>query len=127
MNLIADSYVRTSSMMKSKKELKAQYKQIKPVAAVFQIKNHTNGKILIDESLNVTSKWNRHRTELRFGSHRNKILQKDWNELGEECFTFSILSELVIKEEDNGNPNDELKLLRQMVESDNDIPDGMKY
>jgi len=114
-------------MMKSKKELKEQYKQSKPVAGVFQIKNNTIRKILIDESLNVTSKWNRHRTELRFGSHRNKILQKDWNELGEERFTFSILSELVIKEGDKVNPSDELKLLRQMVESDNDIPDDMKY
>jgi hypothetical protein len=113
--------------MKSKKELKEQYKQTKPVAAIFQIKNKTNGKILIDESLNVTSKWNRHRTELRFGSHRNKILQKDWNELGEENFTFSILSELVIKEGDNVNLNGELKLLRQMVESDNDMSDDMKY
>jgi len=80
--------------MKMKKELKVEYKQKKPVASVFQIKNIQNGMLLIEESINMHSKWNRHRTELRFGSHRNKILQKDWNDLGEENFMFSVLSEL---------------------------------
>lgn len=113
--------------MKTKKELKEQYKQTKSLAGVFQVKNNTNGKILIDESLNVGSKWNRHRTELRFGSHRNKTLQKDWNESGEESFTFSILSELIIKEDNNINLNSELKLLRHMVDAEIDILDEMKY
>ena len=70
---------------------------------------------LIEETFNINSKWNRHRTELRFGSHRNKTLQRDWNDIGEKNFVFSILSELEVKEDDNFNLNDELKLLRQMI------------
>ena len=72
--------------MKSKKELKEEYKQKKPIAGVFQIKNIKNGMMFIEESSNIESKWNRHRTELRFGSDRNKTLQKDWNELGGRKF-----------------------------------------
>ena len=87
--------------MKTRKELKEAYKQKKPVAGVFQIKNDENGKVLIEASTNIPSKWNRHRTELKFGSHRNKQLQQDWNDLGEENFTFSILSELELSEEEN--------------------------
>jgi len=113
--------------MKSRKELKEEFKQKKPVAGIFQVKNIKNGMVLIEESLNVNSKWNRYRTELRFGSHRNKKLQKEWNEIGEENFIFSILSELEIKEDDNFNLNDEVKLLRQMIEEEIDIPAEMKY
>ena len=83
--------------------------------------------VLIEESTNMQSKWNRHRTELRFGSHRNQKLQKDWNDMGEENFIFSILSELEIKDDDNFNLTNELKLLREMVEEESSIPHEMKY
>jgi hypothetical protein len=71
-----------------KKVLKAAYKLQRPDAGVFQIKNNKNGMILIESSTDIQSKWNRHRTELRFGSHRNKILQKDWNQYGEDSLYF---------------------------------------
>ena len=113
--------------MKSKKELKEEYKQKKAIAGVFQIKNNENGMVLIEESSDIPSRWNRHRTELRFGSHRNKLLQKDWNEWGEENFKFSILSELEQKEDDGFNLNSEVKLLREMIEEELDIPNEMRY
>lgn len=113
--------------MKTKKELKEEYKQKKPVAGVFQVKNNKSGMVLIEESLNINSKWNRHRTELKFGSHRNKKLQNDWNEIGEDNFAFSILSELEIKDDDTFNLNDEVKVLRQMVEEEIGIISEMKY
>ncbi len=113
--------------MKTKKELKEEYKKKKPVAGIFQLMNVKNEMVFIEDSLNIYSKWNRHRTELRFGSHRNKRLQKDWNEFGEENFVFSILSELEIKEDDNLNLNDELKLLQQMIEEELAIQNALKY
>jgi len=79
------------------------------------------------QTAKTNSKWNRHRTELRFGSHRNQKLQKDWNELGEEHFIFSVLSELEIKEDDSFNLGSEVKLLREMVEEELDITKEMKY
>lgn len=113
--------------MKSRKELQEEYKQKKPNAGVFQIKNNKNGMMLIEASSDIQSKWNRHRTELRFGSHRNKMLQKDWNELGEENFMFSILSKLEIKEDDNFDLNSEVKLLQEMIEEELNISNEMKY
>ncbi len=87
--------------MKTKKELKNEYKQMKSPMGVFRIRNIVNGKILIDSSTNMNSKWNRHKTELRFGTHRNSELQKDWKQFGEENFIFEIVSELKQLEEEN--------------------------
>jgi len=113
--------------MKTKKELKAVYKQIQPIAGVFQIKNTETGMILPDAATNVSAKWNRHRSELKFGSHRNTKLQKDWKELGEDCFIFSIMSELIIKEDVGFDLEGEVKLLRELVEEEMDISVEMKY
>ncbi len=80
--------------MKSKKELKAAYKELKFPMGVFQIKNKTNGKLFIDSSLNMPAKWNRHQAQLKFGSHRNKALQKEWNHFGANAFEYAILEEI---------------------------------
>ena len=95
------------------KELKDQYKQTKFPAGVFQIKNKVNGKIFVSGNMNLNKIWNRHKTELKFGSHRNKEMQNDWNKYGEENFVFEIISEL-----NQGNEkldlNHELKVLTEM-------------
>ncbi len=101
--------------MKDRKAIKAAYKLKKSTMGVFQILNKVNGKRLIEESADIPAKWNRHQTELRFGSHRNTIFQKDWNEHGKENFEFSILSELKIKEGETINVGQELKTLKEMV------------
>jgi len=101
--------------MKTKKELKEAYKQMKTPMGVFQIKNIQNNKVLIDHSIDMESKWNRHKMELKFGNHRNRGFQKDWNEYGEENFVFDVLSDLKIREEENTNYNKELKTLQEMV------------
>ena len=113
--------------MKNRKELQEAYKHMKPTMGVFQIKNKMNGKLLIEGSTDIFSKWNRHRTELRFGSHRNLPLQRDWKNLGEENFLFSILSELEIKEEETLDPKTEVKLLTEMVQEELNIKEEMKY
>jgi len=107
--------------MKTKKELKEEYKQMKIPMGVFQIKNIQNNKVLIDHSTDMESKWNRHKMELKFGTHRNRSFQKDWNEYGEENFEFDVLSELKKREEDNFNINKELKTLQDMVIEELDI------
>lgn len=87
--------------MKTKKELKEEYNQIKPKIGVFQLRNLVNGKVFIDSSVNLDKIFNRHRVELNFGNHRNVSLQNDWNEFGEANFVYEILSE--IKEEAGKN------------------------
>ena len=101
--------------MKTKKELKDEYKQMKITMGVFQIKNIISNKRLIDNSIDMMSKWNRHKMELIFGSHRNRVLQKDWNDKGEDNFVFEVLSELKRENEENINYKKKLQSLQNMV------------
>lgn len=87
--------------MKSNKQLKEEYKQMKFKVGVFQIRNTVNGKIYIDSSVNLDKIWNRYRVELNAGSYANEQLQKDWKEFGEHNFKYEILSE--IKQTDDQN------------------------
>lgn len=101
--------------MKTKKELKEEYKQMRFPMGVFQIKNISNNKVLIDNSVDMESKWNRHKMELKFGNHRNKNLQTDWNKYGEENFVFEVLSEFKKNEKENIDYNEELNTLQDMI------------
>jgi hypothetical protein len=82
----------------TRKELIDAYKNTKSKIGVFQIRNTANNKIFVEGSINLDSIWNRHRTQLNFGSHESPSLQKDWNEIGEENFIFEVLSEIKIDE-----------------------------
>ena len=88
-------------------------KSVKP-AGVFQIKNTANGKVLLGSSLNLEGPLNGHRFMLKIGSHRNKMLQQEWNEYGEEHFVFEILETVTVKDNPNFNLSDELTLLEMI-------------
>lgn len=101
--------------MKTKKELKDEYKQMEFPMGVFQIKCTVNEKSLIDNSIDMKSKWNRHKMELRFGNHKNKDLQNDWNKYSEDKFIFEVLSGLKKSEEENVNYNKKLRSLQKLI------------
>ena len=113
--------------MDKKKELKNKYKEMKKLMGVYQIKNTKNNKVLIDSSVDIMSVWNRHKSELKFGTHRNKALQADWKELGESNFVFEVLSELEIKDKENVDYKKELKILQEMVINELNIKDELFY
>ena len=98
--------------------MKQAYKQMKIPMGVFQVKNIENGKILIDHSIDMESKWNRHQMELKFGNHRNKDLQKDWNASSSSNFIYEVLSELKQNDDEGVNINGELKILQKMLIED---------
>ena len=77
----------------------AAYKLTRPSMGVYQIRNETNGRILVGSSVNLPARWNRERAMLRFGSHTCRELQSDWKEWGENNFSFTVLE--VLKVEDN--------------------------
>lgn len=86
--------------MKTKKELKLEYKEMKPPMGAIIIKNNLSGKIFIDVSKDLKSIINRHRFQLKMGMHKTKELQQDWNEYGEEVFSFDVLEELKYDEKE---------------------------
>ena len=100
--------------MKSRKEIHREYKERAIPAGVFQVKNTANGKVLLGSSLNLEGPLNRHRFMLRIGSHTNKTLQQDWDELGPDHFVFEILEVIQVKDDPNFNLKEELTLLEQI-------------
>ncbi len=100
--------------MKSRKDLKREYKERKKSAGVFQVKNTVNGKVLLGSSLNLDGPLNSHKFMLAIGRHRNKTLQEEWNEFGADKFVFEILEVVKIKDEPNFDLSDELTLLEQI-------------
>ncbi len=99
----------------NKKELKEEYKSIKPRIGVFQIRNTANGKIYIEGSTNLDKIWNRHRAQLNFGGHPNTTLQQEWKTFGENSFVFEVLDELNLPDEaTDDDARKELKLLESM-------------
>ncbi len=100
--------------MKSRKELKKEYKERKIPMGIYQIKNLSNGKLFIGASANLDSVFNRAKFELNYGSHKNIELQNDWNTAGAGQFSFEILDYLEPKEGEMINYGEELALLEQM-------------
>ena len=102
------------SKIKTRKELNREYmERVKP-AGIYQVKNTANGKMLLGSSLNLEGPLNRHKFMLKIGSHTNKALQKDWDELGPDNFVFEILEEVKVVDSPNFNLGDELTLLEML-------------
>ena len=80
--------------MKTRKEVKEAYKQLKFQIGVFQIRNLKNGKVFIGSSLDLVASWNSQRFQLNAGLHQNSRLQKEWNDFGANNFVYEIVSEL---------------------------------
>lgn len=96
--------------------LKAAYKRSKTITGVYSIGHPANKKIFIGCSLNIVAKINRHKAELRFGSHRNAELQELQRVLGETELNYEIIDVLEIDEKkaSNGMVLEELQLLTEM-------------
>jgi hypothetical protein len=100
--------------MKSRQDIKREYKDRKKPAGIFQVRNLANGKVLLGSSLNLEGPLNSHRFMLTIGRHRNEELQNDWKVFGPEGFVFEVL-EVVKPSDDPGfDLHDELTLLEQI-------------
>ena len=100
--------------MKTRKELKEEYKKMKFKMGVYQIRNIINGKIYISSTLDLNAAWNSQKFQLNFGSHKNEELQKEWKEYGEENFVYEIVDELKHIEDKEMNYNEEIKVFEKM-------------
>lgn len=101
--------------MKTRKELKEEYKQTKYKMGVFQIRNNVNDKIFIGSSLDLKAIWHAQKLQLDMGMHKNHNLQKDWNHFGSENFTYEIIEELEQSDDPNTDFNKEVKVLEELM------------
>lgn len=97
--------------MKTNKELKEEYKQMKFTMGVFQLRNKQNGKLFIDGSINLKAYQNRIIAQLEVGLHPNAALQHDWKMYGESEFVFELLSEVKEKKDAAADYKKEVKEL----------------
>ena len=100
--------------MIDKKELKKQYKQTVQPMGIYKIENLVNGKIFIGGSKNLPGKFNSFKFQLKLGSYINRELQRDYNEFGEENFSFEVVDYLEPKEGADHDYTDDLKVLEKM-------------
>ena len=85
---------RGKKLKVNNKQLKKEYQQTPPAAGVFLVRNNLNDKVFVAASVNLHGLMNRHKFQLKHGSHPSKQLQADWNEFGSDNFAFEIVDEL---------------------------------
>ena len=96
-----------------KKELQAQYKQMRPDMGIVAVVNQSNSKTFLDIAVNLKGRINRIEFQLKSGGHPNKELQKDWRELGQDRFEIKVLEQLEYDEDESKTDyRDDLELLK---------------
>lgn len=60
------------------------------IKGIYRIKNEINGKSYIGSSININSRIQRHKSELKHGKHSNLKLQRAYDKYGTNSFTYSI-------------------------------------
>jgi len=95
-------------------EIKRAYKEAKQPMGVYEIRIEGEESVFLGFTTDLRARFNRHRTELKFGGHRNKGLQTLWNRHGESAFRFTVIDELEREEEAAANVDEELETLAEM-------------
>ena len=95
-------------------EAKKDYKQAKRPMGIYRIRNRRNGKSYVGFSTDLQARINRQKAELKFGSHRNAELLREWKSFGESSFEFEVLDELEHAEDSGTDPEEELRILTEM-------------
>ena len=91
-----------------------EYKETPRPMGVFRVRNTADGKSFVGSSRDLPAMLNRQRFQLELGSHPNRALQKDWNELGPGAFEFEVLDTLKPTEQSEHDVAEDLKVLVEM-------------
>lgn len=106
-----------------RKALTRAYKDNPRPAGIFAVTNTATGRILLGPTPDLPGMLNRQRFQLEMGSHPDKELQQDWNELGAQSFEIGVLDTLDPGDDATTDVTQELKTLHQMwVEKLSDTP-----
>lgn len=97
-----------------RKELIAEYKRTPRPAGVFRVRNAERGISLVGSSPDLPGMLNRQRFQLEMGSHPDKELQRDWNELGGDSFVIEVLDEIEPSDAPDYDPAEDLALLADL-------------
>jgi len=91
-----------------------EYKETSQPAGIYRVRNSATGKSLVGSTVNLTGMLNRQRFQLEHGSHPDRELQRDWDELGSEAFEFEVLDRLKPRNEPAYDPTEDLRVLKEI-------------
>jgi hypothetical protein len=97
-----------------RKEQSRLYKESAQPMGVFRVRNVAAAISLVGTSANLPAMLNRQRFQLQMGSHPNRALQDDFNELGQGAFAFETLDVLEPAEDPETDPEPDLAELELM-------------
>lgn len=64
------------------------------VMGIYTILNTVNLRIYVGSSVNISSRLEKHLSNLRHNKHHNSWLQQEWNHFGESAFRCDVLEEV---------------------------------
>lgn len=98
------------------KELKGQYKQMRPDMGIFKISAAGEAKAYLLATQDLKGSMNGALARLRGGMHPNRELQEAWTALGAERFTAEVLERLPYDEKDEMKTDysEELNILEML-------------
>ena len=98
-----------------RKALIREYKDTPRPMGIFRVHNKVDDRSLVGASKDLPAMLNRQRAQLKFGAHKNRALQSDWNRLGADAFEFEVLDTLAPADPPAArDPADELAVLEQL-------------
>lgn len=104
-------------MTDRKKELREQYKAMRPPMGLFAVRTVDSNKYFLVTTPNLKGKMNSVAFQLKNGALPNRALQKDYIEQGAEAFVIEVLQELEYdKDESKTDYKDELEILKMIWE-----------
>ena len=98
----------------NQKQLRQDYKQRPLTLGVFIIRNTVSNKLFLASGQNLAGIINRHKFELSHGSHKNKQLQADWDELGPSNFAFEVVEQMEPPSEGHFDAKHELEFMENL-------------
>jgi len=105
--------------LKTKDELKKQYKDTPIPMGVFLVRNTKTNEFIVGASRNLAGSLNLHQAVLKMGKSNDPLLKnpkvmEDYRAQGADTFEFTILDTLKPKEEQGWDPGEDLKALEKI-------------
>jgi hypothetical protein len=97
-----------------RKAMLRAYKETPLPPGIFAVRNLVSGAVLLGATKNLKGMLNRQRFDLENGTHPNKVLQRDFSELGAESFAFQVLDALEPSDDPTTDLAEELATLESM-------------
>src|SRR5471032_2249323 len=94
--------------------LKAAYRQQPPALGIITLQHLPSGRMLLTASRNAPGALNRHRFELKLGTHRNAALLADWRRDGETAFRCEIIDTVKVQDDPDFDTGGELASLLEL-------------